>query len=380
MAFPLSLPSPRHPRCVAAGAVVALAALAIFSLAAQAQKPAPAPQIPTIRSTTTLVDVPVLVLDKRGQPLEMFSQGDFEVYDDGQLQHISFVDNQPRPVSLAIVVDTGDYDAIGQAKRSAQLLTTMVVGASGQASIFIPGPEPKQLIGFTGDGNVLANALTHLQKSPAAPQGQGSILEPLNLAILKLRAQPRQNTRAVLVISKSSDKSGVEAQALVESSMSDAIPIFHISPNRPKGQAAYVNPDSTDQGGTGVGSQRTQAPPAPVNSRGMPTSGSGAANMDLAPIIGAVAGLPGKVFAPHHMDYVYDSGGVYYSAGNDNEFDQKLSLIGDELRAIYHLYYSPDDLGTVASLHQITVRLNLPATSNVGSINYRRTYVGIRAR
>lgn len=365
-----------------AGCFTLLTAL-LFGIAVAAQKPAqsaPAPQIPTIRTTTTLVDVPVLVLGKNGQPLEALSRSDFQVYDDGQMQEIRGFESQPRPLSLAIVVDTSDYDAIGQAKRSAELITAMVVGATGTASVFIPGPEPKEILNFTQDGNKISDVLRHLQKSPTAPQGQGSIVEPINLAVLKLRAQPKQNTRAVLVISKSSSKAGVGAEALVESSMSDAIPIFHISPNRPKDMPAYVNPDSTAQRGTGQGSQRTQAPAAPVDSRGQPTSGAGAANLDLAPIIGAATSIAGKVLAPHHLDYVYDSGGVYYSAGNDNDFDQKISLIGEELRSIYHVFYSPNDLSQVATLHQIAVKLDLPATSNVGSVNYRRTYVGIRPR
>ncbi|MGH9394260.1 MAG: hypothetical protein ACRD1E_08840, partial [Terriglobales bacterium] len=124
------------------------------------------PQVPIIRANTTLVDVPVLVLDKKGQPIESLNREDFQIYDDGVLQHLSAFDNQPRPISLAIVVDTSDWDAIDQAKRSAELISAMVVGAAGEASIFIPGPEPKQLLAFTGDSNQIANQLRHLDKSP----------------------------------------------------------------------------------------------------------------------------------------------------------------------------------------------------------------------
>lgn len=337
------------------------------------------PQIPTIRANTTLVDVPVLVLDKQGQPLDSLTQSDFRIFDDGQEQELSGFDNQPRPLSLAIVVDTSDYDAIGQAKRSAELIRTMVVGAQGTASIFIPGPEPQQLLPFTADGNKIADQLRHLTKSPTAPLGEGSITEPLNLAMLDLRHQPRENTRAALVISRASSKGGEQAQALMESGMSDAIPIFHLSPNRPDGAQPYVNPVSPEQRGTGQGSQRVQAPPAPVDSRGQPTSGSSTANMDLGPIIGAAASVPGKIFAPHNMDWVYNSGGMSYSAGDDRQFDQKLSQIGDELRAIYHLYYSPNNLSRETALHQITVKLDLPATAGIGTTAYRRTYLGAGA-
>jgi VWFA-related protein len=361
-----------------AGLALALALAASAQQSARPKtKPVPLPQVPLIRASTTLVDVPVLVLDKQGRPLESLSRDDFRVYDDGQLQRITGFDHAPRPLSLAIVVDTSEYDAIGQAKRAAELICQMVIGAQGRASIFIPGPEPKQIVPFTSDTNKLDVALTHLSKSPTPPQGEGSIVEPLNLAMLDLRQQPDTRTRAALVISRS-DAKGPAAEALLESGMSDAIPIFHISPNRPAGMKRYVNPDSTQQRGTGVGSQRVQAPPAPTDMHGQPTSGYGAGNLDLAPIIGGAAHLAGKLLDPHHLDYVYASGGVSYSAGNDRDFDHKLSLIGDELRAIYHLYYSPSNLTSVAEIHGITVRLALPPTAGVGATDYRRTYVGIK--
>ncbi|HXE30629.1 MAG TPA: VWA domain-containing protein [Terriglobales bacterium] len=362
------------PRLLLVGAAAMLA-----TLSGAAQQTQAHPQVPIIHATTTLVDVPVLVLDKRGQPMDQMSQDDFQIYDNGVLQRLAGFDNEPRPLSLAIVVDTSDYDAIGQAKRSAQQIRDMVLGATGQAAVFTPGPEPRKLLDFTSDSNKVADVLSHLQKSPTAPLGEGTIIEPLNLAVLDLKHQPRERTRAALVISKSSSKTGAGAQALIESGMSDAIPIFHLSPNHPKGMPDYVNPDSTSQRGTGQGSQREQAPASPVDMHGQPTSSAGNANLDLAPIIGAAKGLATKVLAPHNLDYVYASGGVYYSAGNDNDFDQKLSLIGDELRTIYHLYYSPNNLSATAELHQITIKLDLPATASVGNTEYRRTYVGIQA-
>ncbi|HEY7855280.1 MAG TPA: VWA domain-containing protein [Terriglobales bacterium] len=360
-----------HLSCVVLGL---LAAPLLTSLGAQQRGGAP-----IIRTSTTVVDVPMLVLDKQGQPMESLSQDDFNIFDNGIAQKLSAFDHDPRPLSLAIVVDTSDFDAIAQAKRSAELITNMVVGAAGVASVFTPGPEPRQLLDFTGDANKLGDVLRHLQKSPSAPQGQGSILEPLNMAVLDLRHQPKENTRAALVISRSSAKSGEGAQALIDSGMSDATPIFHLSPNRPKDAHAYVNPDSTAQRGVGQGSQRTVAPPAPVDSRGMPTSGAGMGNMDLGGVISAATSVAGKVLAAHSNDYVYATGGVYYSAGNDNDFDQKLSLIGDELRAIYHLYFAPNDLSDASPVHSIVVKLDVPATTSVGSTSYRRTYIGVQA-
>lgn len=197
--------------------------------------------------------------------------------------------------------------------------------------------------------------------------------------MLALRHQPSADTRAALVISHATARSGAGAEALIEGSMGDAIPIFHLTPNRPKNAPAHTNMDTPAERGTGVGSQREQAPAAPIDSRGMPTEDPGEGNLDLRPIIAGAAGLAGKLIMPHHMDYVYNSGGLSYGSGSDSEFDQRLSLIGSELRSIYHLYYSPNDLSTQAALHRIVVELNLPPTADVGSTTYRRSYLGMRA-
>ncbi|MGH9414857.1 MAG: hypothetical protein ACRD0Y_14095 [Terriglobales bacterium] len=358
------------------GYAFAISLLMLLSLTAAAQTRLP--QTPVIRSNTTIVDVPVLVLGKDGQPMTELNKSDFEVYDDGQPQHISGFDHGVRPVSLAIVVDTYDWNAIEQAKRSAALISAMVVGAQGRASIYIPGPQAKCVLPFTGDTGKITDVLQHLTLSPAAELGAGSVTAPLNLALLALGHQPRSRTRAALVLSSSNAK-GTGAQALQSGGMSDAIPIFRIEPNTPSGAPQHINPDTPAQRGLGQGSQRVQHPASPMDSRGQPYSSPGF-NLDLAPVIGAAAGLAGKVLAPHHLDYVFSSGGVNYNPGNDHQFDQQLSLIGQELRSFYHLFYSPNDLTAEAQAHSISLRLDLPATAGLGHATYRRTYVGIKPR
>ncbi|MGH9488149.1 MAG: VWA domain-containing protein [Terriglobales bacterium] len=336
-----------------------------------------APQIPLIKISTTIVEVPVLVLNKQGQPMQELRLSDFSIFDDGRLQHISGFDHSPRPVSLAIVVDTYDWNAIDQAKRAAQLISAMVVGAQGEASIYVPGPQARCVLAFTSDTSRIADVLQHLNLSPAAPQGAGSIMDPLNLAMLALRHQPRSRTRAALVISSSNSK-GEGAEAVLDSGMSDAIPVFRIRPNQPANAPQHINPDTPELRGYGQGSQREQAPAAPMDSRGQPTTGNGDFGLNLAPIITGAAGLAAKVLMPHYLNYVFYSGGVSYNPGNDHQFDQRLSLIGQELRSYYHLFYSPNDLTPTARLHAINVYLDLPATSGLGHVSYRRTYVGVQ--
>src|SRR6185312_3972482 len=124
------------------------------------------------------VEVPVLVLDRQGAPLLQLDQDRFQLSDNGRRQRVTGFARDARPVSLALVVDTSDRDAVAQVQRAAELVTAMVMGAAGEASLYIAGPAPARVLGPTRDADKFAEALRHLQVTPQAPLGHGAITEP----------------------------------------------------------------------------------------------------------------------------------------------------------------------------------------------------------
>lgn len=347
------------------------AALAAQSLPAARRPPASDPQF--------TVEIPVLVLDHQGQPLLQLDQDRFRLSDNGRPQRLSGFDAEAHPVALALVVDTSDRDAIAQAHRAAELIASMVVGALGSASVYISGPKPQRVLDSTSDHGKIADALRHLVQTPSAPQGQGMITEPASLALLDLAHAPDSDARAVLIIGKDAARSGPAANALVEEAMKNAIAIFRVAPRRPDGTDAAVNPDSTAVRGTGAGSQRDpNVLPAPERP-GMPISNGNpdSAAVSLLPIPATAVRLTGDVLEPHRLDYVYDSGGLTLSGGDNAEFDRNLSSVGADLRSFYRLYFHPDDLAAPSLRHAVSVSV-LPAAGqpNAGSISYRRAYLG----
>mgnify|MGYP001300222908 CR=1 FL=1 len=343
-----------------------------FALARQnpAAPQSATPGVGPIVTGVTVVDVPVVVLNRQGDPIPGLTAASFRLFDDRRRQHLSGFDADPRPLSLAVVVDTTESAAVFQARRSAEVLTNLVLGAEGQAALFTAGSEPRQLLPFTGDRNRLVSTLLRLR-----PTGRGpDISELVQLAISRVRQQPRNRTRAVLVISDATSKGGTLARAVIEASSNDAIPVFRLAPNAPKGPAPR-DPISPEQNGTGVGSQRVQAPPSPVDSRGNPVPvAGGIGNFNLGAVIGAV----GQSLRSHKKDFVWATGGLSMRASNDADFDRKLGSMGDLLRSIYHLYYQPQDLTAVPQLHSIDVQLD--KSPDTGTISFRRTYVGVRAQ
>lgn len=335
---------------------------------ASTPSPMPAPET-TIVAGVTVVDVPVLVLDHSGAPVIGLNRDSFQVLDDGQPQKLISFENQPHPLTLAIVIDTSDPDAVGQAHRAAELLAQMVVGSNGQAGIFIASAEAKQVLPFTGDLNAIVDALHHLRVGPRTD----GIGEPLSMAVMALARQSRARTRAVLVISRQSPKGDSFSQAIMETSMNDATPIFQLSPNRPK-NVNDVNPIDPNRAGTGVGSNRAQIPPAVTTQGKFPPAAGSAANFDLGATLSGVL----DSMRSHKWDYVHTTGGLSLKASNDGDFDRKLAEVGNALRSIYQLYYHPSDLTAQARLHQIMVQVQSPAPG--GTVTFRRAYLGYRAR
>lgn len=322
------------------------------------------------------VVIPVLVLDHQGQPIAGLDGDQFRLSDNGRLQRLtSFASANTGTVTLALVVDTGDPDAVGQAQRSAGVITGMVVGDLGQTSVYIAGPDPHQVLGFTDDSIKVADVLLHLEHSPVAPQGTSPVAEATKQALLDLSHRPATETRAILIIAKDIG-GGAAAEATLQTALAGAIPIFRISPKRPQGAAAPSNPDSVEAGGTGAGSQREQQLPQDANGRGtVASSGTDVASIDLTPAAGAAKDVAGAIVAPHAGDYVYASGGMALDAGSDADFDRKLASIGADLRGLYWLYYQPDDLAMHERRHAVTLRVfRQPGQVAPAKLAYRHGY------
>lgn len=380
---------PLRPTRVAALTAALLLTPALPRLRAQTTSPATTPPAPPaatrgaqiagqrtqaaplakLKSNVTLVDVPIIVLDQNDQPITDLTLSDFSLTDDYKKQQLTYLDSQPRPVTLAIVVDTSDRASVKQAQRSAQVIADMVIGAGGEAALFIPGPEARQITPFTRNQDEIVAAIRKLKLTPVGLD----VTAPLEKAETALRRQPLNRTKAVLVITRRNPKLGAFSQALMEGSMGDSAPVFRVYPDTPQG-APPPDPLDPFTNGTGVGSQREQMPVQPVGAHGqMPQPTPEGTGLNVGAIASA---LETKFLRSKTWNYVYTSGGLDLHAGNDREFDQDLSRVGNVLRATYHLYYDPNDLTAGPAMHLIYVRVS--PTTGVKRTTYRHTYVGMK--
>ena len=166
--------------------LAALPGLALFALAALGSPKSPAQgggQPPSldgqdprarIRTTVSLVVVPVTVKDGAGELVTDLQQNDFRVLEDGVEQPIALFSVDAFPLSAAILVD--DDLKRGTAEKVQKTLATLAgaFSTSDEVSLWRFDEVPEQISeDFIGDNDKLLTQLKHIDLSSSFP-GVGS--------------------------------------------------------------------------------------------------------------------------------------------------------------------------------------------------------------
>lgn len=153
---------------------VLLAAGAATALAAQGQR---------IRSGVELVSLNVTATDGQGKYVTDLSEDDFEVFEDGAKQKMTFFSKTQQPISLAVLLDTSasmdermgiaQDAAIGFAKQLRKDDQAMVIDFDSQVRVLAP---------FTNDAAVLEKAIR-----TTTPNGSTSLYNAIYVALDSLK-------------------------------------------------------------------------------------------------------------------------------------------------------------------------------------------------
>ena len=127
---------------------------------------AQAPQAPIFRSGTELVDLYVTVTDRGGRLVPNLLQEDFEILDEGEAQEIVLFENEVRPITVVVMLDTSasmtpslDFLMAG----AEQFLIRMLPDDRGKVGAFNDKIQILPDAGFIGDRDALIRALDRLQ-------------------------------------------------------------------------------------------------------------------------------------------------------------------------------------------------------------------------
>ncbi len=124
------------------------------------------PQVPVFRSGTEVVDLYVTVTDRNGRLVPSLLQEDFEILDEGQVQEIVLFENEVRPITVVVMLDTSasmtpSLDLLMAGAE--QFLIRLLPDDRGKVGAFNDKIQILPETDFIGDRDSLIRALDRLQ-------------------------------------------------------------------------------------------------------------------------------------------------------------------------------------------------------------------------
>lgn len=177
----------------------------------------------TIKVPVNVVNVPVTVLDKRGNPVIDLTRGDFRIYENGKRQNIRYFSSESvPPLRIGLLVDTSNSArfVLKFEKNAAQEFSyTMLRGLNSRNQIFLETFDANSSIlqDFTNNPDNINEKLRKL-KAGGGKAVYDAIYEACQHEMMK--GGPREEYRRVLVLI--SDGIDVESKHSLEEAISMA--------------------------------------------------------------------------------------------------------------------------------------------------------------
>ena len=176
------------------------------------------PQVPTIQARASLVLVPALVRDKRGELIYGLGANDFALTDDGVPQQVTLLPEAVgQPIALVVVLEAGAAtEASGWRPGKRELpgdrfqtlptmVEAMVEAVPHQVAVIGFDSRPEVLQPFTAHLDRVAEAIHDFTAEDEGDHG-AAILDSLGMAVELLRKQPPESRRVILLLSESRDR------------------------------------------------------------------------------------------------------------------------------------------------------------------------------
>jgi VWFA-related protein len=312
----------------------------------------------TIKIDTTLVSIPVSVLDRDGKYVPNLTKRDFQLYEDGVEQEITDFGPVEVPFHVVLMLDTSRSTAfkLEDIQRAA---ISFVEQLRPDDKVMVISFDDKIYVDseFTSDRNRLRRAIYGTRTG-----GGTKLYDAVDLVISE-RLDQVEGRKAIVLFTDGVDSTSKFAKAAttleqVEESGVLAYPIRYSTMEtmgrNPNGRGPVISipwpmPQPPPQG-------RRRWPVVPQNWPQQPPRGGGAG--------GPEAYRRGEQYL---RDLAQRSGGRIYEADSLQNLDYAFANIADELRHQYALSYYPTNAARDGSYRRVRVRVNRP-------------YLAVRAR
>jgi VWFA-related protein len=303
------------------------------------------------------VSTPVVVRNAKGELVTDLTQKDFRVFDNGVQQTLEGFEMGGAPLSVVIVVENSSRigPLLPTIRRTGILFTQTVLGEDGEAAVIAYNNDVVTLLDFTDDDTAIENAFVNLKPGTSGAH----LYDALSKAVHMLSNLPPSRRRVIVTLAEALDTGSEEkldqvrrdAQLAEVTISSVGLSTMAAQVRAPQQQAAplLASPPGT-QG----------LPPIPGAAYTPTVDQLRSGNVDVGglvrPVWAFAARKPPLEAAVAATGGLYQSTGLYQSAGPDTSIEMAIDQIAGELNAQYMLSYrrSGDD---TPGFHQIKVEV-----------------------
>lgn len=160
---------------------------------------------PSVKVRSNLVMVPVFASGKHGRPVLDLKATDFVLTDNGIPQLLTLEEGtDSQPLALAIVVETGDAGAthLADYQELDSILEALVGNVEHHVAVIAFDGKPHLIVPFSSKTEDASNALASL----SAGDHGAAILDAVTFAVGRLREQPTEYRRAIVLLSETIDQ------------------------------------------------------------------------------------------------------------------------------------------------------------------------------
>jgi VWFA-related protein len=313
-------------------------------------------QKPLVRRVS-VVRLPVSVRDSHGELALDLGPEDFQVYDDGVLQHIEHFDVGGDPLAVVLVVENSSRVAplLAGVRKTGIIFTETVMGANSKGAVISFDDTSQLVVPFTTNHDRIQKAISRLK-----PGDDGAHLyDALYRAVQMLEEQPSTHRRVIVVVSESYDSgSTLKLGSILRDAQLANISIYSLGLSTTAarmrtqpGQAAQaqIGPTGTFSrpGLNGV----PQTPATVVQNSG---------NANLLAVVETLVKMGVNLISPEALEAASAAtGGDHVSTFHDRSIERGMDRIGGELHAEYTLAYEVA-ADAPYGYHEITVKLSRP--------------------
>jgi VWFA-related protein len=323
-----------------------------------------------VRVNTTLVTIPVSVMDRNGRFIPDLTQQEFRIYEDGVEHQVAYFASVEKPFTLALVIDTSASTRFRLDEiQDAAIAFVNQLRPDDRVIIVSFDEDVRVLAEATSNRNVLRDAIRRTHTG-----GSTKLYDAVDL-VINQRLNREQGRKAVVLFTDGVDTASNHAS--YQSNIRDAEELDALIYPVQYDTSSDMNGGYGGGGGGGNWPSQRRWPRSNsgilidilggiMNGGGGRNGGGGGGGRNRGPVVWGGGGTNGTSPEDYRRadaylnDLAYKTGARLFRADTTRDLTQSFATIAEELRRQYSLGYYPKTTAQAGTRRQIKVRVMRP--------------------